>query len=195
MEGSHKSHAPTAFPPWERAPGTHWIGRCVGPRVRQYVFEKRNLWPFPGSRNPDRPAQGQVTTPIMLSPLQVAKFYSVVSSNKVNQQTILSFRMWHHGVCQKFTDVLGECASSILDSFLSNYFWTGGTGKKEYSMANDKLTVHLQRCTFYSPMAQQPPVGQGLLNSEASILHWDTSHSVGLIGPTQRPLPDNTRHS
>jgi hypothetical protein len=48
-------------------------------------------------------------------------------------------------------------------------------------------------------MAQQPPVGQGLLIIEASWSHSDTSHSVDssgrVISPTQRPLPDNTQHS
>jgi hypothetical protein len=49
-------------------------------------------------------------------------------------------------------------------------------------------------------MAQQPPVGQGLLIIEASRLHSDTPHlaydsSGRVISPTQGPLPDNTKHS
>jgi hypothetical protein len=33
MEVSGQLHAPTALPPRERAPGTHWIGGWVGPRA------------------------------------------------------------------------------------------------------------------------------------------------------------------
>ena len=47
--------------------------------------------------------------------------------------------------------------------------------------------------SFFLTMAQQPPVGQGLLSIE------DTSHSVGLLWtsdqPDAGPLPDNTQHS
>jgi hypothetical protein len=50
------------------------------------------------------------------------------------------------------------------------------------------------------PMAQQPPVGQGLLVIEASRSHSDTHHtrydsSGRVISPTHRLLPDNTQHS
>jgi len=44
-------------------------------------------------------------------------------------------------------------------------------------------------------MAQQSPVGQGLLIIEASRSHSDTLHSIRVISPTQRPLPDNKQHS
>ena len=37
-------------------------------------------------------------------------------------------------------------------------------------------------------MAQQPPVGQGLLNSEASPSHSDTPHSAGLLWTSDRLL-------
>ena len=45
-------------------------------------------------------------------------------------------------------------------------------------------------------MAQQPPVGQGLLIVEASRSHSDTPQSVGLLwkkDQMQRHVPDNTR--
>jgi hypothetical protein len=34
MEASGQLHAPAAFPPRERVPGTHWIGGRVGPQSR-----------------------------------------------------------------------------------------------------------------------------------------------------------------
>jgi hypothetical protein len=47
-------------------------------------------------------------------------------------------------------------------------------------------------------MAEQTLVGQGLLSTEASRLHSDTSHWVDssgrVIGPKQRLLRDTTQH-
>ena len=48
-------------------------------------------------------------------------------------------------------------------------------------------------------MAQQPPVGQGLLIIEDSWSHSDTPHSVGLLWTSDQPdaetsLPDNIGH-
>jgi len=41
---------------------------------------------------------------------------------------------------------------------------------------------------YYPPlMAQQPPVGQGLLSIEASRSHSDTLHSVGLFCTSDQP--------
>jgi hypothetical protein len=52
---------------------------------------------------------------------------------------------------------------------------------------------------IFLPVAQQPPVGQGLLIIEASRSHSDTPHSVGLLWTSDQPhaetLLDNTRHS
>ena len=42
------------------------------------------------------------------------------------------------------------------------------------------------------PMAQQPPVGQGLLIIEASRTHSDTPHSVGLFWTRDRPDPETS---
>jgi hypothetical protein len=39
----------------------------------------------------------------------------------------------------------------------------------------------------FFPMAQQTPVGQGLLVIEASRSHSDTPHSVGLLWTSDRP--------
>jgi hypothetical protein len=54
----------------------------------------------------------------------------------------------------------------------------------------------LGHCVF---VPRQSPVGQGLHIVRASRSHSDTPHSVDsfrrVIGPTQRPLPDNTQHS
>ena len=44
-------------------------------------------------------------------------------------------------------------------------------------------------------MVQQPLVGQGLLITEASRSHSDALHSVGLLSPSQRPLPENKQRS
>jgi hypothetical protein len=52
-------------------------------------------------------------------------------------------------------------------------------------------------CLF---LAQQPPVGQGLLIHQASTSHTTTHHSqqdstARVISSLQRPLPDNTQHT
>ena len=52
-------------------------------------------------------------------------------------------------------------------------------------------------CLF---LAQQHPVGHGLLLHEVSTSHTRTHHSRldssgRVISPSQRPLPDNTQHS
>ena len=49
-------------------------------------------------------------------------------------------------------------------------------------------------------MAQQPTVRHNLLIIQASRLHSDTPHSVGLLwtsdqSDAERPLPDKTQHS
>jgi hypothetical protein len=41
MEVSGQLHAPAALPLGEIAPGTHWIGGWVGPRIGQDAVEKR----------------------------------------------------------------------------------------------------------------------------------------------------------
>ena len=53
---------------------------------------------------------------------------------------------------------------------------------------------------FFFYLAQQPPVGQGLLIHEISRSHTTTHHNLWdssgrVISPSQRPLPDNTQHS
>ena len=57
----------------------------------------------------------------------------------------------------------------------------------------------LLKCLFFT-MAQQPPMGQGLLNHEVSRSHTTTPHSLEdssgrVISPTQRPLSDKTQYS
>jgi hypothetical protein len=42
------------------------------------------------------------------------------------------------------------------------------------------------------PMAQQPPVGQGLPTVEASRSHSDTPHSVGLLWTRDRPVAETS---
>jgi hypothetical protein len=43
MEVSGQRHAPAAFTPSERSPGTYWIGGWVGPRTILDVVVKRKI--------------------------------------------------------------------------------------------------------------------------------------------------------
>ena len=67
---------------------------------------------------------------------------------------------------------------------------------------------HFNHCTadvpniiqFFFPVALRPNAVHGLLNLEVSRSHTAMHHSRldssgRVIGPTQRPLPDNTQHS
>jgi hypothetical protein len=56
---SGQFHAPVAFTPGERAPGTHCIGGCVGPRAGLDNVEKRKFFTLPGLelRPIDRPVR------------------------------------------------------------------------------------------------------------------------------------------
>jgi len=116
---SHQPYTSTAFPPWERAPGTNWIGGWVAPRVDLDVLEKSLT--IPPQSQPESPSQlsNHYIDYATSSPSRNILFSTMLSN--VNQQTIPSSRMWHHGVCQKFTDVLEECSPCLLNSFLSKY--------------------------------------------------------------------------
>jgi hypothetical protein len=46
---------------------------------------------------------------------------------------------------------------------------------------------HRKRYWNFFPVAQQPPVGQGLLIIEASRSHSDTPHTVGLLWTSDQP--------
>jgi hypothetical protein len=46
--GEWSASRPGRFTPEESAPGTHWIGGWVGPRVRLDSMEKRQILPLPG---------------------------------------------------------------------------------------------------------------------------------------------------
>jgi hypothetical protein len=39
---------PSCFTPGETAPGTHWIGCCIGPRAGVDAVGIENLFPLPG---------------------------------------------------------------------------------------------------------------------------------------------------
>jgi hypothetical protein len=57
MEVSDQVHAPAAFTPWERSPGTYWIGGWVGPQSRSgRGGEDKNSPALPGieARSPTR---------------------------------------------------------------------------------------------------------------------------------------------
>jgi hypothetical protein len=36
------------FTPWERAPGTHWKGGCMGPRAGLDIMQKRKIFHLSG---------------------------------------------------------------------------------------------------------------------------------------------------
>ena len=50
---------------------------------------------------------------------------------------------------------------------------------------------HTYKIHFF-PMAQQPVVGQGLLIIEASLPHSDTTHSVGILWTSDRPVAETS---
>jgi hypothetical protein len=55
-------------------------------------------------------------------------------------------------------------------------------------LGNSDESQHFTKATLFSPsMAQQPPVGQGLLTVEASRSHSGTPHSVGLLWTSDQP--------
>jgi hypothetical protein len=71
-----------------------------------------------------------------------------------------------------------------------------------HSILETRNTCYLQfRCLYaefsFPPVAQQPPVGQGLLIIEASWSHSDTPHSVGLLWMSDQPDEDTStwRHT
>jgi hypothetical protein len=55
MKVSGQLHAPAAFSPRERAPGTHWIGGWVGPRAVQVAVVKRKIPNLRRESNPRTP--------------------------------------------------------------------------------------------------------------------------------------------
>jgi hypothetical protein len=48
--GERSASLPDCFTPGERAPGTHWIGGCMGPRAGMDAIAKRKI-PNPRSYN------------------------------------------------------------------------------------------------------------------------------------------------
>ena len=90
------------------------------------------------------------------------------------------------------TQISGGVVKQIRSKPLANY------------VSDCVLLPHIKRTVYklLLPTAQQPLLGQGILITHASRSLSDTPHSVGLldssgrvIGPSQRPLPDNTQHS
>jgi hypothetical protein len=62
MEVSGQLHAPVALLSGERAPGTHWIGGWMGPRVGLDAVEKRKIMQCRVSK-PDRLARSSTLIP------------------------------------------------------------------------------------------------------------------------------------
>jgi hypothetical protein len=48
LRGEWSASRPCRFTRWERAPGTHWMGGWVGPRVGLDDVEKREFLTIPG---------------------------------------------------------------------------------------------------------------------------------------------------
>jgi hypothetical protein len=65
--GDWSASRPCRFTPGERAPGTHWIGGWVGPRVG--IDEVEKILDPTGTRTPTPPSFGPVAIPTMLSRL------------------------------------------------------------------------------------------------------------------------------
>ena len=59
-------------------------------------------------------------------------------------------------------------------------------------MATQFSVLMAWKLLYFSPMAQQPLVGQGLLIIEASRSHSDTSHSVGLLWTSDQPVAETS---
>jgi hypothetical protein len=75
--GEWSASRPCRFTPGERAPGTHWIGSCVGPRASLDYVEKRKFLALLGLefRPLGRPADYAIPAPIC-------------SYNKANNQNL-----------------------------------------------------------------------------------------------------------
>jgi len=60
-----------------------------------------------------------------------------------------------------------------------------------------QYTAHSELPAAPTPMARHPLVGQGLLIDEASRLHSDTPHSLGLLWTSDQPdaLPSTWQHN
>ena len=86
---------------------------------------------------------------------------------------------------------------------MSEYKETRHQGKHATAFLVSRFQFHNLVMTRYLVclfLAQQPPVGQGLLIHKVSRSHTTTRHSRQdfsgrVISLLQRPLPDNTQHS
>jgi len=88
---------------------------------------------------------------------------------------------WRSGSCPKtLSESLPTCSFSyrLFQKFLPWYWLTTGRPASE--------TSYRKACIFFT-MAQQPPVGRGLLIIEASRSHSDATQSVGLLWTSHQP--------
>jgi hypothetical protein len=74
--GEWSASRPGHFTPWERAPGTHWIGGWVDPRAGLNDMEKRKFLTLPGlkPRLLGRPARSQSLYRLHYSQVTETKF-------------------------------------------------------------------------------------------------------------------------
>jgi hypothetical protein len=90
---------------------------------------------------------------------------------------------WHSAHCYgpelPHTGTHGSCVLSLSPS--AQHTWLLSKGAME-DVADTELLF----------LAQQPPVGQGLLIIEASRSHSDTPHSVGLLWTSDQPEADTS---
>jgi hypothetical protein len=74
MELSCQLHIPARFTSEERAPGTHWIGDWVGPRVSLDAVEEKQILHCRES-NPGRPARGPFLYWAIPAPAPIYKLF------------------------------------------------------------------------------------------------------------------------
>jgi len=71
-------------------------------------------------------------------------------------------------------------SSDVRKRIIRRVYFAVETRTKYYSHADAKLYLKYLYILSFFLLAQQPPVGQGLLKHEVSRSHSDTPHSVGL---------------
>ena len=79
-------------------------------------------------------------------------------------------------ICGMLCTVVFEAITTMTKKLLSSAMWP---------------CVLVYNSLFFT-MANYPPVGQGLLNIEASRSHSDTPHSVGLLWTSDQPDAENS---
>jgi hypothetical protein len=102
LDGEWLASRPGHFIPGNRAPGTHWIGGWVGPRIGLYAVKRKILtW---RESNADRPARRHTDWAIQTPPLSVwYHYYKCFTVSVLSLLTSLwknKLGLWYHvAVC------------------------------------------------------------------------------------------------